>query len=294
MFTQLLGTIAPVMIVIAVGYLWAKIKKPYDTRFVSDLVINAGSPCLIVASLVSVNLNTGALLQVFFACVLVMMAAGMIAGIGLRLTGQSVSTYLPAMVFPNIGNMGLPLCLYAFGAQGLALAVAYFTTVSIFMFTCGPLIAKGGLKDGLLNILKHPIIISVVVALGIKVSGVALPVWMMRPVQLIGDITIPLMLFTLGVSLSRLKVENLARSILFGSLRILLGLGTGLLVVAVLGITGTPRGVILIQASMPVAVFNYLFAVQYDRSPELVAGIVVFSTLISFCALPLILTLAAN
>ncbi len=291
MYTQLFSTIAPVMIVIAVGYLWAGIKKPYSTEFVSDLVINVGAPCLTVASMVSVNLDFGALLQVFSACVLVMTATGIIAGAGLHLAGQSLSTYLPAMVFPNIGNMGLPLCLYAFGEQGLALAVAYFTTVSIFMFTCGPVIAKGGLKDGLLSIFKHPIIVSVIVALGIKATGTALPVYLMRPISLIGEITIPLMLLTLGVSLSRLKIDNLSRSVLLGTLRIVLGFGTGLIVVWALGITGTARGVIVIQSCMPVAIFNYLFAVQYDRSPEQVAGIVIFSTLLSFCVLPLILSL---
>ena len=40
---------------------------------------------------------------------------------------------------------------------------------------------------------------------------------------------------------------------------------------------------------MPVAVFSYLFAVRYNRSPEEVAGTVLISTVLSFLSLPLLL-----
>ena len=49
------------------------------------------------------------------------------------------------------------------------------------------------------------------------------------------------------------------------------------------------RGAVLIQATMPVAVFNYLFAQYYSRQPEQVAGMVMLSTILSFLTLPLLL-----
>jgi len=40
---------------------------------------------------------------------------------------------------------------------------------------------------------------------------------------------------------------------------------------------------------MPVAVFNYLLAIRYRRSPEEVAGAVLVSTILSFLSLPALL-----
>ena len=53
-------------------------------------------------------------------------------------------------------------------------------------------------------------------------------------------------------------------------------------------------GVVIVECSMPVAVFNYLFALRYNRSPEAVAGSVVLSTVIGFCLLPLLLWLVLS
>ena len=70
--------------------------------------------------------------------------------------------------------------------------------------------------------------------------------------------------------------------------RILIGLLVGPLVVMMLGL-GAAAGVVIIMAAMPVAVFSYLFGLRYGRSPDVLAGSVVLSTLISFLILPLIL-----
>lgn len=289
-YYQLFNTIMPVAICVSIGYVWALLKRPYYTDFTSDLVMNVGAPCIIISSLVTVELDISSIIEIFYACALVMISVGTVAVIGLRAASLDLRTYLPSMMFGNIGNMGLPICLFAFGQQGLALAVAYFTTAIVVMFTLGPAISQREKRGGYLNILKQPILISVFAALIIKATNISLPLWLLRPIQLTGDITIPLMLITLGVSLKQLKWVDMPRSVLLGSARILLGCLTALLVVWALGITGPAKGVVIIQSAMPVAVFNYLFAVRYDRSPEQVAGIVVFSTLISFAILPVILS----
>ncbi len=46
---------------------------------------------------------------------------------------------------------------------------------------------------------------------------------------------------------------------------------------------------LIVQCSMPVAVFNYLFAEMYNRSPADVASLVLVSTLISYATLPILL-----
>ena len=49
-------------------------------------------------------------------------------------------SFLPALTLGNTGNLGLPLCLFAFGEQGLGLAVAVYVTNSVLQFTFVPLL----------------------------------------------------------------------------------------------------------------------------------------------------------
>ncbi len=289
-YSQLFNIVMPVVICVAIGYVWARLKRPFYADFTSDLVMNVGTPCLVISSLVTVDLQIAAIVEIFYVCVLVMILVGILAFAGLRATGNDWRTLLPSLMFGNIGNMGLPVCLFAFGKPGLALAVAYFTTTAVVMFTLGPAISQRDKGDGYLSVLRQPIVISVIAAMILKATNTSLPLWLLRPIQLAGDITIPLMLITLGVSLKELKWVDMPKSLFLGSTRIVLGCLAAVVVVWALGISGPARGVVVIQSAMPVAVFNYLFAVRYDRSPEQVAGVVVFSTLISFAMLPVILS----
>jgi predicted permease len=72
-------------------------------------------------------------------------------------------------------------------------------------------------------------------------------------------------------------------------LRIGMGTGVGLGLAWAFGMTGVPRAIFVLQASMPAAVYNYLFALASRTDPEGVASIVVVSTLISALTIPVLL-----
>jgi malate permease and related proteins len=229
-YDQLFNTVMPVAICVGIGYIWALLKRPFDTNFTSDLVINIGTPCLVVTSLVSAQLQIGAIVDIFFATALVIAVVGLAAVVSLRAASLDLRVFLPSMMFGNIGNMGLPICLFAFGKEGLALAVAYFTTTVVAMFILGPAISQAGKNTRYLQILKQPILVSLALALCIIAAEIHLPLWLFRPIQLVGDITIPLMLLTLGVSLKQLKWVDTPKSIFWGTSRIILGFGAAIAV----------------------------------------------------------------
>jgi predicted permease len=130
---------------------------------------------------------------------------------------------------------------------------------------------------------------AVIITVGVVASGVAVPTWIARTTTLLGDIAIPLMLLTLGVSLSKMHPESLGRSIILSLVRLALGVSAGLLLTTLLEVDGLTRKVLVLQASMPVGVLNYLFAHRYARSPEQVASLVLVSTLISIVSIPALL-----
>lgn len=205
----------------------------------------------------------------------------------LRVAGLSQRSFLPALIFPNSGNMGLPLCYLAFGDVGLAMAIGVFTVYCAAQFTLGISIASG--QVSLPALARVPLLYAVPLALAFLLSGTTPPAWINATTRLLGDLTIPMMLITLGVSLASLRVSRLPRSLALAATRLVMGFVVGLSVATVLGLDGVARGVLIVQATMPVAVFNYLFAERYRTAPAEVAGMVVLSTVMSFATLPLLL-----
>lgn len=290
MLLTLWNIIAPVLFCAGLGYFWARAGKPFDTQMVTSLVTTVTTPCLIVATLGKTDLDMDALIEVGGVAILVMLCTLFLATLIIKLSGQPFRVFLPSLSFPNTGNMGIPLCMLAFGESGLALSLAWMMIYSVGHFSMGMAIVSG--KGFSLSLFRHPILLSVFLAVAMVGLDLQLPEWLFNTVSLIGDVTIPLMLITLGVSLSQLKIHHAGKGAAFAALRLLIGFSVGLLVVEILDLEGPLRGVALIESTMPVAVFNYLLARAFNRGTEEVAAMVVLSTLMAFLMLPFLLTLA--
>ena len=287
MFLEILTVIAPVGILSAIGFAWDRKGLPFDTNMVAYLVTNLGAPCLVVSTLLANRPDPDVIFSMGLAALLVVVAVALVAGIGLRLSGQPIKVYLPALTFPNSGNIGIPLCLFAFGDEGLTLSVAFFAVMALTQFTLGISIAAGRLSAR--AVLANPVLWAALLSIVLLVADAELPRLLSGSIDTLVGIVIPLMLMSLGVSLSRLKPNALMRSTIYSVLRLVLGLGAGIFVAWLLDLDGVARAAVIIQTAMPTAVFNYLFAVRYDNQPSEVAGIVVVSTLLSFLTLPLLL-----
>ena len=290
MLNELFAILAPIMISTGIGYLWGKSGTEFPTDFISRIVMYIGTPCLIIGVMAKVEVQPAVMGDVALATAIVMTAMGLIGWLWLRSLRLSVATYLPPLIFPNNGNMGLPLCLFAFGQTGLALALGSFMVMLVATFTVGLLlVAEGNWRDRLLSVAKQPVIYSMAIAVVLLVTHTDLPRWLSNTVDLLGGIAIPLMTIALGVSLATLKIQFLSRSIAFSVARVFGGLLLGYIVCEIMGLTGVSRAGVLLQSAMPIAVFNYLLALRYNRQPEEVAAMVLVSTLIAFAGLPFLL-----
>ncbi len=302
MLGDIFAVIAPVLVCAIIGFVWARQGHAYDGQFVSKLVFNIAAPCLVVSSIGQVQLDPSLLLQMAMAATFAMLVLLVLGWCTIRALQLDVRTFLPSLVFPNVGNMGLPLCWFAFGDHGLALAVAYFMVMSILHFSVGMALGSGEpIKAA--HFVKNPIMWSIIVAVFLVLTEQRLPEWLGNSVKLIGNMTIPLMLITLGVSLAQLQLTQWRLGLLFSVLRLVLGGSAAMTVVWWLDLDGVAMGVVLLQGLMPVAVFNYLFALKYDeiqgpekttRAADQVASMVLISTLMSVSILPILLGLLLN
>jgi predicted permease len=281
------AVVAPVFLIAALGFAWTKAKLPYDSAFITTFAINVSSPSLVFSALTRIHLSGDAMLTMAAASLLCIGLVAVMSTPVLLALRLPLRVYLPALSFPNAGNLGLPVCLFAFGEQGLSLGVLFFAVFSVLQFTVGPAVAAG--RADLRQILRTPVVYAVALAIGVQVWGVGVPLWIENTTTLLGNCAVPLMLLSLGVALARLRLAGTARAMGMSALRIGLGLVAGIVVTWLLGMEGMARGVVLLQSSMPVAVFNYLWALRFNNAPEEVAGMVLCSTAMAFVVLPVLL-----
>jgi predicted permease len=249
--------------------------------------MSIGTPCLVFSTLTALRVELGALGQMVVATLTGFAVLAVFGMAALRVMNLPFNTYLPSVMLPNTGNMGLPLSLFAFGEPGLALAIVVFAISALLQFTVGAGIAAGHANWQAL--LRMPLLHAVALAVLVLALEIPVPNWVANTTDLLGGMVIPLMLMTLGVSLSKLRVKSLRRSLMLSLVRLVPGAIVGLAVGWAFGLDPVALGVLAIQCAMPVAVFNYLFAQLYRREPEEIAGAVVLSTLLSFLTLPLLL-----
>lgn len=287
MLASVLPVIAPVIACVLAGYIWKLCKQPFDTQMVSRLVMAIGAPALIISTLSKTPISIPTLHQMLWVCGALLLVFLLAGALLLKIFHLDVRSYIGTLMFPNVGNIGIPVCLFAFGEQGLALALVIFMVISLAHFSFGILLFSG---DSFFKVFTtNPIIYSVLAAVVMIYTDTQFPQWLERSIHLLGSFTIPMMLITLGVSLAGLKVSYFKESVILAVLRLVLGLAGGWCVAEIMDLTGLIRSVVLLQAAMPTAVFNYMFASQYHRNPQQVAGMVLVSTLMGFLILPWLL-----
>lgn len=289
MLLALFSVIAPIFAMALIGFAWAKSGARFDAHTATTFASTIGMPCLLIDRFTGLQIDPAALFQVAFAGVLCVVLAAIGAYALVRLAGLDAKTFAPPLVFANWGNLGLPLCFFAFGDAGLSLALAFMATVTLLQMSFGVAMVSGDWS--VKGFTQNPMLWSLSGAILFVASGITLPAWLDTTVHQLAGLTIPVMLIALGVSLAGLQRANFSRAVLLGAVRLLLGMVVGTSAALLLGLEGLAFAVVVLQASMPVAVFNYLFALRYERSPAEVAGMVLTSTLLSLITIPILLSL---
>ncbi len=287
MLLQIAAIIAPLFVCAGIGYVWGRLDRPFDAQMITGLSMTLGMPCLILSSLTRLDVSGEAFLAVGGAYAAALAVSLGIAVVLTRLLGLDVRVYTPVFAFSNTGNMGLPLCLFAFGEAGLTFAIVNVVVSSVVSVT-----ASGGFYSGRASFdifYKNPLVYGVVAAVPFLVAGARPPVWLANTTELIGGMAIPLMLIALGVAISRLRMTFVAKSIGLSALKLALGFAIGFAVAELAGFEGAARGALILMFAMPVALHNYVFAQRFQRRAEEVAGMVLASTALSYATLPVLL-----
>ncbi len=276
----------PVFLIAALGYLFGKRKK-IDLSAVNDFVIYLATPALILSSLSKDTIEIGLAGTVFASVCIIVGVTSIVGYLTIKKMGLPIKVYLSPVLFANTGNMGLPLILFAFGETGFNIGILYMVSTTVLHYTVG--ISILNYEKSPLEIFKLPLIYSAVAGVLLSVTDVQMPTSLFRAVDLLGEASIPTMIFALGYKLSEVRFNHVGRTFLFGSMRVLVGVMAGVLVVWLFKLEGVVAQVVILQSAMPPAVFNFVLAEKYNQDSKTVASIILAGTILSIITTPIIL-----
>ena len=292
-FFKLFEVIFPVFFIIGIGYWFGKKNPKFNSDIITAFAGKIGVPALLFYSLAaSTTLDFETFFKFGSFTFLFVASFAIIGIIVLKILKRDVILELSPLILPNTGNLGLPICLFAYGEKGFSVASSIAAVIMLLHFTVGIFIAskKFSLKPLLNSVPMYVLFIS-----GFMLFyEIKPPTFLVNTTMLLGYSTIFLILTSLGIALSTLKTKNFNTNIIIAFTRLISGPIIAFLIIKYFGLKGYEAGVLLISASMPSAILNFLLAKMYSKKihADNIASVIVASTTLSFVTIPIVVFIA--
>jgi len=289
--------ILPVFLIILSGFALEKSSR-LDFRTLTYCSLYLFSPCLVFATLMKRTVQLSLAFDLFIFMLLytaILLVVAVATGRLLKMERETQSALSLSTVMMNVGNFGLPLSYFAFGQDGLDVSVLTFIIFNIPLSTLAIFIAQGSkvpIRQAVVNTCKIPIFHAVILAFLLKAAGVVIPTFILNPIDLLGQAAVPLMLVLLGMQLARtrLLVQPGFLSLAAG-IRLVLAPVVAWGLARLFNLHGLTANVVILQTSTPSAVLPLLYSLRFGTRPDLVAGAIFVTTLLSSVSLTVLLYL---
>lgn len=285
--------ILPVFVMIAVGYVAARF-LPFDLKTLSRFGLYVLVPCLVFTAMARTTITAvefGQILGFYFITTIILTIVSAIAARAMKLDNVATSSFQLSILFTNCVNIGFPVLLLAYGQSAVDRALVYMIAMQIVLQTYGVYIAasgQAGIRDALKRVAQMPGMYAM--ALGIVVNTFAIPVpaTIFEPLKLIGDSLVPFLLIVLGVQLASVSVRgNLRVASVATILRLVFAGVISILVADAMGLQSVTQQTMILENSMPTAIFGVALAQEFDTAVDLITTVIFISTLASMFTLTL-------
>jgi malate permease and related proteins len=289
MFNQIIAIVFPIAAIVLGGFFYGRFHRP-DMRFANELNMNIFVPALVFAALASKSFELITYWKLALGALVVVLCSGLFAWPLARFLNMSPRTLIPPMMFTNSGNMGMPLAVLAFGEQALPAAVVMFMVENTLHYTLGTYFLDRQARIS--TLWRVPVIAASLAGLAFSVS--TFHVWppLLIAIKLLGDIAIPLLLFSLGVRLTQSTLSQWRLTIVGAIACPLFGMLAAIPMIQTLNLPVDQRGLLLVFGALPPAVLNFVFAEKYQQEPATVASLVMVGNLASLIFIPIALYFA--
>ena len=284
--SQVIAIIFPIFAIVLAGFLYARYRGT-DMVAANRLNIEIFTPALIFSILSSEGFDLVQYADLAIGTAIVVLGTGLVVWPLTKLFKWPLPVFLPPMMFNNSGNMGLPLALFAFGEKALPAAMIMFLVENTLHFSVGNGIVTKSFSP--LKLLRMPMLVATFA--GIAVSMTQFPIWspLAKSIDLLGEICIPLMLFSLGVRMTGVNLKDWQIGLTGAVLGPAVSVAIAVAILPWLSLSALETAQLIVFAALPPAVLNYLVAERYDIDPPRVAAIVLLGNLASVVIIPLAL-----
>lgn len=287
---HVLQIVAPAFFLIGLGYGCSRYIQNGNEALIK-ITMGILVPAFAWEHLYRMKLESSGLTDVLLSAIIVMLVPGLIAWIVFRAMGISRrGVYLPIM-FMNSVNLPFPILAAAYGEGAIPLALMFYLTAFLGIFTLGLIIVSGGKEKGYLKIFREPVVYVVFFALLFNAGGVEVPEFINGSAHMLAQATIPMVLLALGIQLAQVKITELKLSFIAVAIRFVGGALTGIFCVWLFQLEGLAYKVVILESVMPCAVITSLVAEKYRAQPEIVASTILISTLLAIIIIPCTLIL---
>lgn len=289
--SQVIAIVAPLFLIVGVGYFYGARVRP-EMRITNQLIMEVFMPALILSVMLRKDFQPSEYFSLMFAGAVLMVGSGIVAAVVAQFANFNWRSFVPPAMFSNWANLGIPLYVLSLGEAALGAGVMLVVVGNLMCFTVGTYIYSGKLSS--LDVLRTPIIIAVIVGAllnGFEVS-VAMPI--MKTVEMLGQVAIPMMLFALGVRLTRVTLNDSVNGAVMAFLCPAVGIPLALLIGEVIVMPELHRNVLVLFGALPPAVVNFMLAEQYQTDPEKVASMVLIGNLFAIISIPFVLVLVLH
>ena len=292
LYLKLFEIIFPVFFVIAIGYYLGKKNPNLDTSFITNYAANFGTPSLIIFALTSTGVTFAIFAEYFIYALILLISFGIVGIIFLILMKKDYIRELPPFILPNTGNMGIPICLFAYGKLGMGVAAAISSLVVFLHFTLNVFLAKK--EFDFIVVLKSPSFYAILIIVAFLYFEIDMPQFVLNTVMLLAYTMIVLILMSLGIALTQMKIFSFKSAFISSIGRVIVGPIIGFILIKIFNLSGFAAGVLLIQSSMPSAILCYLVASMYSPKEVVdnISSMIVLSTIMSLITVPIIVFVA--
>ncbi|NJO98183.1 MAG: AEC family transporter [Pleurocapsa sp. CRU_1_2] len=206
--TTLLPAVLPVGLIILIGFVVGR-TIPLQRSTLSQLSLFVLSPALVINSLYRTELSLDSSTKLLIGFALTSLGIyGIVTAVNrlLNLRDPLSRAITAVVMFPNNGNMGLPVATFAFGTAGLDRAIIYMLGSAFLMFCFGPAMLQGkGIAEGLKLTLRLPLLWAFLLGLSLHFTALKIPWGLDKGIQQLGAADIPIALILLGIQLSQTR-----------------------------------------------------------------------------------------
>ena len=256
---------------VAVGYAYGR-RHSSDMTVANHMNMEIFIPALIFSALATKSYDLATYGGLAMGMLALVLGSGMVAWLLARAFGLQALTLAPPLMFSNSVNLGVPLAMLTFGNDILPLAIILFVVSTLLHFSLGVWLLDHHAR--LTNLWRIPAVLAAFAGFALGSTGTEVWPPLLTAIRMLGDVSIPLALFGLGVRLTEGGHSQWRIGVLGAVARPLAGMAIAWGIAHLLHLDARQSALLFLYGALPPAVINFVFAERYHQEPEKVASIV--------------------